>query len=393
VSLRELLRTPGVAGPMAWSLLANVPVTAIALVLVLHVEGLTGRFAPAGAAAAAFALGLSLSAPLVGRLIDRYGQPRVMAPMAAAVTLALLAIVGLPESAPTAVIVVLAGVTGLTMPPGGSTVRALWTTAIADPDRRHAVFALHNAGVEGTYIVGPVLLAGALAAVSTRLAIAVSVAFISIGVGVYLTRPAVRAWRGVQERATGFAGPLEAPAVRVVLTTLLILGIAFGSIEVGVAAAAEAAGHRAWAGPLLGAWGLGSMAGALVLARRPAPADPVQALVRRLAALTAVHAVLLLSTDPLVLGPLLLVAGATIAPALTAALTLLGDAAPAGTLTEAYSWSTCSIGGGLAVGAAVGGVLADTSARGPFVQALVAILAGALLTAARTRTIAAGVVH
>jgi hypothetical protein len=132
------------------------------------------------------------------------------------------------------------------------------------------------------------------------------------------------------------------------------------------------------------------MLGALAVARRPATTDQPRALVRRLLALTAAHALLLLAVDVVVLAPLMVVAGATLAPALTVALTLLGTVAPAGTVTEAFSWSTFSIAGGLAVGAAVGGVLADATARGPFLLGLCAIALGTAAAAARSGTIAAG---
>lgn len=389
MTLRELFRTPGVAGPLAASLVANLPVTAIGLVLILHVEELTGRFAPAGIAAAAFALGLGVSAPVVGRLIDRRGQVPVIVPLTCAAVITLVVLTALPDDAPVAVFPGLGGLLGLTMPPGGSVVRALWSTEIADDDRRHALFALHNAGVEGTYILGPVLLAGALAAVSTRLALGASAALVAVGIALYVAQPGVRAWRG-SERTAGLAGPLASPAVRAVLVTLLLLGVAFGSIEVGVAAVAEASGHESWAGPLLGAWGLGSMLGALAVARRPAPADQAHALVRRLVALSAAHALLPLGTEVAILAPLMLVAGATLAPALTVALTLLGTVAPQGSLTEAFSWSTFCIGGGLAVGAGAGGLLADQSARGPFLAALAAIVVATAAAGARSRTIAAG---
>ena len=389
MTLRDLFRTPGVAGPMAASLVANLPVTALGLVLILHVEELTGRFAPAGIAAAAFALGLGVSAPVVGRLVDRRGQVAVIVPFTCAAVATLLVLTALPDDAPVSVIVALGGLLGLTMPPGGSVVRSLWSTEVADDDRRHALFALHNAGIEGTYILGPVVLAGALAAIDTRLALAVSAGLVALGVGLYVAQPVVRAWRG-GERHAGFAGPLAAPAVRAVLATLVLLGIAFGAIEVGVAAVAETSGHEAWAGPLLGAWGLGSMLGALAVARRPAPSDQARALVRRLVALTAAHALLPLGTEPAVLAPLMLVAGATLAPALTVALTVLGTVAPQGTLTEAFSWSSCCIGGGLSLGAGTGGLLADQSARGPFLVALAAIVIATAAAGARSRTIAAG---
>jgi MFS family permease len=377
MSLRSLLATPGIAGPFAASLVARLPVTAMVLLLVLHVEHLTGRFALAGLAGGAYALGLGLSAPLLGRLIDHHGQVRVLAPCGALVAGAITAIALLPASAPTALILALALLTGLTMPPLGSTLRAAWMELI-EPERRHAAFALDSAAVELLYILGPVVLATGIGSWSTRVALAVGAACVAVGVAAYVTRPAIRAWRP-RRRDGGLLGPLAAPAVRVLLGILLLLGAGFGAVEVGVASAATAAGHQAWAGWLLGAWGLGSMGGALWIARRPAPPDPARALVGRLVALAAAHALLIATTAPVALAVLLLLAGTTVAPALNGAFVLIGEAAPAGTTTEAFTWATFGITAGIAAGSAVGGAVADQHPHGPFVLvALVSLVATGL---------------
>ena len=46
-------------------------------------------------------------------------------------------------------------------------MRALWPELVP-PARRHAIFALESAGLELTFILGPLLLVGALAALRRR---------------------------------------------------------------------------------------------------------------------------------------------------------------------------------------------------------------------------------
>jgi MFS family permease len=390
MSFRSLLATPGIAGPFAASMVARLPVTALVLLLVLHVEHLTGRFALAGLAGGAYALGLGLSAPALGRLIDRHGQVRVLAPCGALVSSAITAIALLPGSAPVAVIVGLALLTGMTMPPLGSTLRALWMELI-EPERRHAAFALDSAAVELLYILGPVAVAGGIGAWSTRVALGFGAACIATGVALYVTRPAIRAWQP-HHHAGGLLGPLAAPAVRVLLGVLLLLGVGFGSVEVGVASVATAAGHQGWAGWLLGAWGLGSMGGALWVAKRPAPADPAAALVVRLLTFAVAHALLLLSTAPGALAGLLLVAGVTVAPALNGAFVLIGEAAPPGTVTETFTWATFGITAGIAAGSALGGALADSHPHAPFML-IVGVGVAALVVGRLRRPVLVAVAH
>ena len=386
--MRALLSMPGVAGPFAASLVGRIPITAIGLLLVLHVEDLTGSFAIAGVSAAAFSLGLSASAPVYGRLIDRRGQSRMVLAGAAVVTLALLGIVALPADAPAGAIAALAALTGLAQPPLGSCLRALWVDDIP-AEQRHAAFAIDSAATECTYFIGPVVLAGAIGGWSTRAALATAAALVAVGGVTYATRRAVRAWRPHADRHPSLLGPLSARAVRSLLAMLAFCGVCFGAVEVGVAAVAEHAGVEWAAGPLLGAWALGSIAGALIAARSAAPTDPAGRVVLLLSLLVVAHLPLVITGEPLLLAPLLALAGMSIAPALATIFALLGDAAPAGTVTEAFTWATTAIVGGIAGGAALGGVLADSGHAAPFALAAGASLGAALVGVLRRPVVAA----
>jgi MFS family permease len=369
---RSLLSTPGVAGPFLASLLARLPTTSMGLLFVLYVEDLTGRFTLAGLAAGAYTVGMGVSAPVIGRLVDRRGQTAVLGWCSVLCALILLAITALPASSPTGIIIVLCLATGVTMPPISSALRALWLAMFTEPDARHTAFAVDSAVLESLYVIAPVLLVGGIGALSLRAALLAAAFAAGVGGLLYVVQPAVRAWRPEGERRSGLAGPLAAPAVRTLLCVVLGLGCVFGAVEVGVAAVADDSGHSGAAGPLLGAWGLGSMIGAIVIARRPAPTDPARALIVRLLALAVVNALLLLTTDPVLLAPLLVVAGFGVAPALNAGFVLMGDAAPLGTTTEAFTWSTCGIAAGSAIGTTISGALADHGPAGPFVVATVA---------------------
>src|SRR3954467_14259522 len=80
----SVLRASGMARTYGTSLIARLPMGAHGLVLLLFVHQLTGSYAAGGAASGAFALSLALSSPPLGRLIDRYGQTRVLVPAALA---------------------------------------------------------------------------------------------------------------------------------------------------------------------------------------------------------------------------------------------------------------------------------------------------------------------
>src|SRR5437764_14789936 len=75
---RSLLRTPGAAAFFlaAAAGRAGIAMTGLGLVWLLHAR--TGSYGPAGLAAAGFALAEALIGPQLARLIDRFGQTRVL---------------------------------------------------------------------------------------------------------------------------------------------------------------------------------------------------------------------------------------------------------------------------------------------------------------------------
>src|SRR5919107_6296856 len=82
VPLADLLRVPGFARLFLASLAGRLPASALGLVLILRTRELTGSFAAGGAVAGAYALANGVTAPLLGRLVDRRGQGPVLVPAA-----------------------------------------------------------------------------------------------------------------------------------------------------------------------------------------------------------------------------------------------------------------------------------------------------------------------
>ena len=368
-------------------MVARTPGAATGLVIVLRTKELTGSFAAAGAAAGVHALASAVCAPLLGRLVDRRGQPAVLLASTVVCVVALLAFAALRPGASLAAILPCAVLSGAAMPPVGACLRTLWPALLGSAERVHAAFAMEAAVLETTYIAGPVLIAGAIGAWSTAASAVTCAVLLAGGIAVFITAPASRAWRpGVQ--APGRGGALRAPGVRTLAVIFVLIGVAFGAIEVAVPAAADAAGSPRSAGWLLGVWGLGSFIGGLLAARAPAPADRVRRLCVLLVALACGHVLLALPVDLVVLGALLLLAGGAIAPSFGLAYGLVDGAAPEGTVTEAFTWLTTGIAAGIAAGSAFAGVLAEgPGAEAGFILAACGAAAAAVFAGARRGTI------
>jgi MFS family permease len=142
----RILRTPDVGRLMAAALVARLPIGIDSLAIVLFLRQETGSYASAGIVSAAFALGGGAGAPLLGRLIDRFGQGRVLVPLALGHAAGLGAVVGLTLlGAPVAVLAVVALAAGLSIPPISATMRPLWGPLLSrEPGLLPTAYALDS---------------------------------------------------------------------------------------------------------------------------------------------------------------------------------------------------------------------------------------------------------
>jgi predicted MFS family arabinose efflux permease len=330
------------------------------LALILLIQQARGSLGLAGAATAGFVVGAAIARPIQGRLIDTKGPRNVLLLVAVGHTAALVALVPIARSdLPGLIVVGMALVAGLGLPPVSQTQRLVWAE-LADEDRT-TVFSVVTLIQEGSILFGP-LLVGVLAGAASPSTALITVALCS-GAGL--------AWLGVLVPATprdssgeGRAGPLLERGVRIVLVLELLFGVSLGAFEIGVPALATSEGHPSAAGFLLALTSVGGIAGALVYGGRRWLSSPRTRLIVLLA-LCALGYGLLVPSEGLVLaGALLLALGVALNPTLTTLIVLLDLASPR-FAAEAFGWSSTSNAIGSGVGAAVTGLLAQNHGAGP----------------------------
>jgi MFS family permease len=388
--MSTIASTPGLARVLVSSVIARLPLSMLGIGLLVHAEHLTGSFAAAGAVAAAYAIATGVGGPLLGRLVDRRGQTAVLMAGALAGSALLGAIATLPVGASLVVIAALAAGVGLSAPPVGACARTLLPGLVDDAETVRVAYAVDATAVELTWVFGPPLALGIVAATSTGAALAAAGAILLAGTAAFATDPASRRWRPSEGERRPRGGSLTAPGIRTLVLALVAVGVVFGAAEVGVAAAAEALHGTAVAGPLLAVWGLGSLAGGVLATRLGGGTDSAGGLAAVLAALAAGHLALAAAAGSLAaLALTLLAAGTAIAPAYASVYAMVERLAPAGTVTEAFAWLSTAAAIGTAVGAAGAGPLAEV--LGPVAAFVLAGGAGAvaaLLTVLRTDTLA-----
>jgi MFS family permease len=377
---RSLFALPGAARAEFSALLGRLPLTMIGLAVLLLVRAETGSFATAGGATAAFAVGVAVSAPLLGRWVDRAGPApviRLMAVLQPAFLVLLVPVV--TAGLPALVIFATAAAVGLTLPPLSAVMRSLWLRLTPDEGLRHTANAFESVAIETLFALGPMLVGALVALASPAVAVLVAAGCVAAGAGSFVAAPVVRGWEVAPRPPAGSAGPLRVPAVRVALLVTLSIGTAFGLVEVGIAAAATEQGTPALAGVLLGVWSVGSVLGGLWYGSRT-PRAPLRRQLATGAAVLAAALVPLPFVGPLpLLGGLLFLSGCAVAPTLAALFGLLGQIAPPLALTETFTWATTVIFAGGAVGNAVGGAVVearDSGAALALTAALAALAAG-----------------
>lgn len=383
--VRATLSDPILRRVFLASVIGRLPIGAIALILILRTREMTGSYAAGGVVAGANALFHGLAAPLVGRLIDRRGQPRILLACGAVSTAALGGFALLGDGAPLGIAIALAAVAGAAHPPLGPTLRAIWTARIEDPDRRHAAFSFESIVFELIYISGPLLLVTAIGSWSLRAAAVAAAALTAAGTLAFATAQAAREWRPAAGGGRDLWGAMRGPGVRVLVGVLFLFGLTVAAIEMAIVAFADARGAPGAVGPILALWGAGSMAGGIFFARRGAPADVPRQIALLYGALAAACALPLLAQSMVALGALIVLSGFFIAPALALSFGRIGDVAPAGKVTEAYTWSATGITCGVAAGSALAGWLVETTGgtAEAFVLGVAAATAAAVLVAAR----------
>ena len=373
----------------AITIVARTPFAAVGLLLIIRTKELTGSYAASGLVAAAGSIAVAVSSPWVGRLVDRRGQTTVLrvAGVLSAAAIATFAL--LPDGAPLGALVACAAVAGAATPPIGACMRTLYPTLLQG-DALHRVYAVESAALELTYIVGPVLMLAIASAAGTATALIAAAAALSAGTLVFSATRESRGWRAASgDGARQRGGALRSPGLQTIVIAVGLAGATFGAVEVAVAAACQAAGAKGATGVLLAVWGLGSMLGGFAAARSGAPADAARWLALLLADLGLGDLALVPIASPAALAPILLVAGAAVAPLLGTAYTLVDRVAPAGGETEAFAWLTTAIGIGLAGGSALAGALVDAGGPGAgFATAAAAGLVACAITNARRASLA-----
>lgn len=356
---RGLFSVPGFGRLLLSSVFGRLPSGMFSLAILLFVHARTGSFLAAGVAVGAFSLAGAVVGPLLGALVDRVGQTRVLVPAAATQGMLLVALVLIAQAgAPVAEVVVLAALAGAVQPPIAGCVRALWAEVAGGGEALETAYALDATTQEVIWTLGPLLVGATVALTSPAAGVLLCAAITVCGTLFFATSRLSSGWQAsIRERPRG--GALASPGLRALLCTVLLAGVVIGAVEVGLPALAAEHSARWAAGPLLALFSVGSMAGGLLYSVRNWRLAIGPRYIALLAAM-AVAVAPLIAVHSLAAGFLLsALAGLGLAPMISAQFSLVGALASAGTATEAFTWHRAATIAGMAAGSALAGSLVD----------------------------------
>jgi MFS family permease len=381
------LRTPG-----AWKFYlaaapARIGIAMTGLGIVWLVHGSTGSYAAAGTVTGGFAVAEAVGGPQVARLIDRYGQSRMLPISLLLHASAIALLITLTLSTSPLWMLVLAGVlAGGSIPQIGAQTAARWSHALRGDPVISSAFALESLGTGMAFLVGPALIGTVSALVSPVAGSALATGLVLTG-GFALAFQRSTAPPSAKRSSQAGSDRLLRRGFLALVGTSIGVGLFFGSMQVSVTAFAVDRGTAALAGPLYSVTSLVSMVAGFVYGARRWPGSVGTQFVVALGSLSVLCVPLLFVTSPLALAIALTLPGLAIAPFMVLSSVLTESRVESSVLTQAFTWLNSGSAAGIAMGAALAGRVVDAhEPRWGFTLALLAAAAATLAAVAARST-------
>lgn len=383
---RAAFRAPGSAAFCTASFVMRLPIAIYPITLVLIVSARTGQYGFAGVLTGVYVAANGVGNPVLARLVDRFGQGRMLLPtsavhIAATIGLAVLIETGAPQwtfVGPTIV-------SGFSYLAVGSLVRARWSHVWGRAPELGTAYSLESTLDEVIFTTGPLIATAIATTIDPVLALAVAMALVTAGA---LWLRELRATEPPPAATTSLPGgsPLAHPPSAVRQRGMLLLplssaamGALFASAEVTMVAFCSQHGQRAWSGAVLACFAAGSGAAGFVYGARTRPAPVLHRFRFQALILGALPVLFLAAPTVPALAACAFAVGLGIAPTLITASGLIEQIVDRSVLTEGLAWLITGLSVGYGIGSAVVGAVADAvGARWAF---LVAVAAGALVAA------------
>jgi MFS family permease len=357
---RALFAAPGSTGFSAAGFLGRMPLSMMGIGVVTMISQLTGRYGLAGALSATLALSAAVVGPQISRLVDQYGQRRVLRPatlfaLCAAAVLLLAAHFDWPDW------VLFACAAGIGCVPSiGAMTRARWAYLFQDRPELHTAYAFESVVDEICFIFGPIISIGLSTVWFPEAGPLLAGCFLAVGVFWLTAQRATEPPPHPREHRAG-GSALRSPGLQVLVTTFVATGAIFGAVDVVTVAFAEEEGHKAAASLVLAVYAGGSCLAGAVFGLLRFTGAPARRWVLGICAMAVSMIPLLLVGNLPFLAVALFVAGLSIAPTMITTMALVERHVPRAKLTEGMTWVSTGLAVGVALGSSVSGWVIDAA--------------------------------
>ncbi|MGV9567666.1 MFS transporter [Streptomyces sp. NPDC003480] len=357
---RALFAAPGSKGFSAAGFVGRMPLSMMGIGVVTMVSQLTGRYGLAGGLSATIALSAAVVGPQISRLVDRYGQRRVLRP---ATLFALTAAAGLLLAAhltwPDWVLFGCAAGIGA-VPSLGAMVRARWATLYGGTPHLHTAYSFESVVDEVCFIFGPIISIGLSTSWFPEAGPLLAACFLATGVFWLTAQRATEPAPHPRDHHTGGTA-LRSPGLQVLVATFVATGTIFGAVDVVTVAFADEQGHKAAASVVLALYAAGSCVAGLVFGLLRFTGAPERRWLLGICAMAVSMIPLLLVGNLPFLAVALFVAGLTIAPTMITTMALIERHVPRAHLTEGMTWVSTGLAVGVAIGSSAAGWVIDAA--------------------------------
>ncbi len=390
---RSILSIRGASAFTWWGLLARAQMAMTELGVFLLVQIEYGSYAKAGGVVGIVAVGWVVVGPIIGGLVDRYGQFRILRWSIALATLGRigLAVSGVLHS-PLWVLALFAPL----IPATGSIstyTRARWSHVARSSDELNTAFSLEASLDEILFIVGPAATTILCTQVASWSGLAFSTATLVVGGYAFIahreteppveprgTRPMPSGRLRVRRPRLGSHLLVTFPAVLITGAIFTAQGALFVSTDAATVAFADEAGVKALSGPVLAVFALGSLVGGILYGSRVWRRSLASRLVWGITLTGLGVSTFGLAPNLAVLALAMFVTGFVVAPTMAVGDGLVQALVPRNRLTEGMAWTRTGIDLGIGAGATLSGHLIERhGSNGGFAVAAAAGLFSAVV--------------
>jgi MFS family permease len=371
--LRSYRHLFGLTGPLyvVVAFLARLPLAMSQLGTLLLIAGTTGSYGAGGACAGALAIANAAGAPLWGSWADRLGQRRVLTLQSLASAAAIGGLLVLANSTlPWGYAAVASAVAGFLLPQIGPMARVRWRPLTARSGQHQSrlvdtAFSYEGAADEASFVLGPALVGLGVSVANPTVALAGAAIVLAVFGTSFALHDSAKLALAATGSSAGPLGRLVTPALLILCSSQLVIGMVFGSVQTGTSVLATNAGQPGLTGYFHALLGVGSVLAAVAMAAMPARFALPDRLLAFAAALLVLALPLLLVGSLGMLVPVLLVLGVSVAPYMITTFTLGERITPPSRTGAAMTLLAAATGLGYALGAGVAGRLADLGGHIP----------------------------